>query len=95
MIFRNCVINAFDGDILTKRPEIRWYYIGHIQINKLNKIIKAPNIWMIETVDSKKSTVKLDNGWRDLKKNCMLLYRLKSVEMRKRMVFKMVLQSTF
>lgn len=41
--------------------EIRWHFIGHLQSNKVNRLISAcPNLYMIETVDSIKLANKID-----------------------------------
>jgi len=34
--------------------DVRWHFIGHLQSNKINKLVNIPNLWMIETVDSEK-----------------------------------------
>ena len=31
---------------------IQWHFIGHIQSNKARKLVAAPNLFMVETVDS-------------------------------------------
>jgi pyridoxal phosphate enzyme (YggS family) len=35
-------------------PEIQWHFIGHLQSNKVKKLLEVPNLWAIETVDSEK-----------------------------------------
>ncbi|KAI1285940.1 hypothetical protein HDE_11334 [Halotydeus destructor] len=45
---------ASDEEILEKCPEIRWHFIGHLQRNKVNKVVATPNLFMVETVDSEK-----------------------------------------
>lgn len=49
--------------ILEKCKEIKWHFIGHLQGNKVNKIINVPNLYIIETVDSQKLAKKLSNSW--------------------------------
>lgn len=49
--------------ILEKCKEIKWHYIGHLQSNKINKILCLPNIYMIETVDSQKLATQLNKNW--------------------------------
>lgn len=41
-------------EILSQCPEIKFHFIGHLQSNKVNKLLKVKNLHMIETVDSKK-----------------------------------------
>ncbi|XP_030370834.1 pyridoxal phosphate homeostasis protein isoform X2 [Scaptodrosophila lebanonensis] len=53
-------------DILSKCPEIKWHFIGHLQSNKINKILKLPNLHMIQTVDSKKLATSLEGAWSKL-----------------------------
>ncbi|XP_043654491.1 pyridoxal phosphate homeostasis protein [Drosophila teissieri] len=50
-------------DILAKCPDIRWHFIGHMQSNKINKVLAVPNLRMIQTVDSEKLATKLDAAW--------------------------------
>uniref|UniRef100_A0A5S6QUR7 Pyridoxal phosphate homeostasis protein n=1 Tax=Trichuris muris TaxID=70415 RepID=A0A5S6QUR7_TRIMR len=50
---------ANDERLLVDCPDIRWHLIGHLQSNKVNKVISSvPQLYMIETVDS----VKLAEG---------------------------------
>lgn len=41
-------------DIIEKCPDIRFHFIGHLQSNKVNKLMKVRNLQMMETVDSAK-----------------------------------------
>lgn len=41
-------------DVLSQCPEIKFHFIGHLQSNKVNKLLKVRNLHMIETIDSKK-----------------------------------------
>ncbi|KAH8334715.1 hypothetical protein KR074_008071 [Drosophila pseudoananassae] len=50
-------------DIVSQCPDIRWHFIGHMQSNKINKVISVPNLHMIQTVDSQKLATKLDAAW--------------------------------
>lgn len=54
---------ASNPEILAKCPEIKWHFIGHLQSNKINKVLKSPGIDMIETVDSEKLANNLDTAW--------------------------------
>ncbi|KAH8382276.1 hypothetical protein KR009_002670 [Drosophila setifemur] len=50
-------------DILSQCPDIRWHFIGHMQSNKINKVLSVPNLHMIQSVDSEKLATKLDAAW--------------------------------
>lgn len=54
---------ANDPIILEKCKDIQWHFIGHLQTNKINKVLCLPNIYMIETVDSKKLATQLNKNW--------------------------------
>lgn len=56
------VEKANDPKILENCKEIRWHFIGHLQRNKINKIINLPNLHMIQTVDSQKLAEGLNNA---------------------------------
>ncbi|ALC47546.1 CG1983 [Drosophila busckii] len=47
-------------DILAQCADIKWHFIGHLQGNKVNKVLKLPNLHMIQTVDSEKLANSLD-----------------------------------
>lgn len=52
-----------NADILDKCKEIKWHYIGHLQRNKINKVLATPNLYLIETVDTDKLASALHNAW--------------------------------
>lgn len=54
---------ASNEEILKNCPEIKWHFIGHLQTNKINKVLKSPGIDMVETVDSEKLANNLDSAW--------------------------------
>lgn len=56
------VEKANDPKILENCKEIKWHYIGHLQRNKINKMINLPNLFMIQTVDSQKLADGLNNA---------------------------------
>lgn len=60
---------ANNAEILEKCKDIRWHFIGHLQRNKVNKILKIPNLYLIETIDSEKLATAVDNAWDKLKKD--------------------------
>mmetsp|Transcript_10463 Transcript_10463/g.12000 ORF Transcript_10463/g.12000 Transcript_10463/m.12000 type:complete len:255 (+) Transcript_10463:98-862(+) len=45
-------------DFVEKAPhlplDIKWHFIGHLQSNKVKEVYKIPNLFMVETVDTKK-----------------------------------------
>ncbi|XP_066246501.1 pyridoxal phosphate homeostasis protein [Euwallacea similis] len=49
--------------ILEKCPDIKWHFIGHLQTNKINKVLSIPNLYIIETVHSRKLASQLNNNW--------------------------------
>ncbi|XP_055848155.1 pyridoxal phosphate homeostasis protein [Episyrphus balteatus] len=51
-----------DTEIQSQCPDIRWHFIGHLQKNKINKIVNTPNLYMIETVDSQKIADSLNSA---------------------------------
>ncbi|XP_067619752.1 pyridoxal phosphate homeostasis protein [Eurosta solidaginis] len=53
-------------DILQQCPDIKWHFIGHLQNNKINKILKLPNLYMIQTVDSEKLATGLNSAWQKI-----------------------------
>lgn len=56
---------ATNKEILEKCKDIQWHFIGHLQTNKINKVIALPNLYLIETVDSKKLATSLNQKWPD------------------------------
>jgi len=40
-------------------PEIRWHMIGHLQTNKVNNLLKVPNLFAIHSVDNRELVDKL------------------------------------
>nr|CAD7574140.1 unnamed protein product [Timema californicum] len=57
------VDKAHDPEILEKCPEICWHFIGLLQRNKVNKIVSAPNLYLVETVESEKVASSLNTAW--------------------------------
>lgn len=54
---------ANNAEILEKCKDIKWHYIGHLQTNKVNKVLPLPNLYLIETVDTKKLATQLNKNW--------------------------------
>ncbi|KAF7273194.1 hypothetical protein GWI33_014085 [Rhynchophorus ferrugineus] len=54
---------AANKEILERCPDIRWHFIGHLQTNKISKVLAVRNLFMIETVDSQKLATNLNKNW--------------------------------
>ncbi len=59
----NELIEKSTHPILLATTDIKWHFIGHLQTNKCNKLVKIPNLWMVETIDSTKLASTLNNSW--------------------------------
>lgn len=49
--------------ILEKCKDIRWHFIGHLQTNKINKLLSSPGLFTVQTVDSEKLADNLHKQW--------------------------------
>lgn len=49
--------------ILEHCKDIRWHFIGHLQTNKTKKVLKVPNLHMVQTVHSEKNAELLNKLW--------------------------------
>ncbi|EAT45210.1 AAEL003491-PB [Aedes aegypti] len=58
---------ANDPRILEHCKDIRWHFIGHLQTNKINKIVNLPNLHMIQTVHNAKLAEGLNKAWEKTK----------------------------
>ena len=56
------VEKSSNSDILQKCPDIRWHFIGTVQSNKVAKIVKTPNLHVVETVASLKLAEKFQSS---------------------------------
>lgn len=63
------VEKANNPNILEKCKEIHWHFIGHLQRNKVNKVLSIPNLYIIETVDNEKLAAALHNSWPKFRKD--------------------------
>lgn len=54
---------AVHPKILESCKDIKWHFIGHLQRNKINKIIKLPGLHMIQTIDSEKLAEAVNKAW--------------------------------
>ncbi|XP_023227802.1 pyridoxal phosphate homeostasis protein-like isoform X1 [Centruroides sculpturatus] len=60
------VEKANDPEIIEKCKEIQWHFIGRLQRNKINKLLTTTNLYLIETIDSKKLAEAVDKSWKKL-----------------------------
>nr|XP_049705149.1 pyridoxal phosphate homeostasis protein [Helicoverpa armigera] len=60
---------ASDPIILEKCKDIKWHFIGHLQTNKINKLLSSPQLYMIQTVHSEKLADNLNKQWPKYRKN--------------------------
>lgn len=56
-----------DPLILEKCPDIHWHFIGTVQSNKVGKIVKAPNLKVVETLASLKFADKFQSSCQSAK----------------------------
>lgn len=54
---------GIDPMILENCKDIKWHFIGHLQRNKINKILKLQGLHMIQTIDSEKLAEAVNNSW--------------------------------
>lgn len=53
---------AVDPMIMDKCPDIQWHFIGTVQTNKVAKIVKTPNLTVVETIASLKLADKFQSS---------------------------------
>lgn len=63
------VEKATHPQILKNCKEIQWHFIGSLQRNKVNKVLNAPNLYVIETVDNERIASALNISWVKFQKN--------------------------
>lgn len=54
---------ANSAEILRDCPDIKWHFIGRLQSNKVPKLPKIPNLFMVETLESQKTAAALNTTW--------------------------------
>ncbi|XP_070541277.1 pyridoxal phosphate homeostasis protein-like [Ptychodera flava] len=62
------VDKGHDSTMISQCTDIKWHFIGHLQRNKVNKVLGVPNLFMIETVDTQKLADSINQSWGRLKK---------------------------
>ena len=60
---------ASDPVILEKCPDIKWHFIGTVQSKNIGKIVKSPNLTMVETISSLKQADKFQSSCKSNKVN--------------------------
>lgn len=58
-----------DPIILETCTNIHWHFIGHLQRNKVNKLLSVPNLYIIETIDSEKLASAVNTSWINYRKD--------------------------
>ena len=56
-----------DPVILEKCPEIKWHFIGTVQSSNISKIVKSPNLTVIETISNIKQADKFQSSCKSNK----------------------------
>ncbi|KAL3863180.1 hypothetical protein ACJMK2_004947 [Sinanodonta woodiana] len=59
-------------EILGQCPDIRWHFIGHLQKSNVKKLLKVPNLHVIETLDNEKLAQMLNSSWEKMQKEIRL-----------------------
>uniref|UniRef100_A0A7G3AQK8 Pyridoxal phosphate homeostasis protein n=2 Tax=Lutzomyia longipalpis TaxID=7200 RepID=A0A7G3AQK8_LUTLO len=62
------VEKSHNPELLEKCKEIKWHFIGHLQSNKVNKVLAVPGLYMIETVDSVNLATAINKAWEKFRK---------------------------
>ncbi|BFY98498.1 hypothetical protein BsWGS_01537 [Bradybaena similaris] len=57
---------ANDIELQDKCGDIRWHFIGHLQRNKVSKLLDVPNLFIVETVDSIRIAKAINETWQKL-----------------------------
>ena len=64
-----------DNLILKQCPDIRWHFVGHLQRNKVPKILtRVPNLDCIQTIDSIELADRINNNLKQQSKTLIQLY---------------------
>lgn len=69
MIITILLVFSNINQLLEKCPDIKWHFIGHIQRNKVSKVLSVPNLYIIETIDNEKLANAINDGWKKLNKD--------------------------
>lgn len=58
---------ANDRTILESCPNICWHFIGDLDDADLDKLVKVPNLYLVQCVDNLESAKALDEAWANFK----------------------------
>lgn len=58
-----------DPIILETCTNIHWHFIGHLQRNKVNKLLSVPNLYVIESIDNEKLASAVNTSWINYRKD--------------------------
>mmetsp|Transcript_14662 Transcript_14662/g.21368 ORF Transcript_14662/g.21368 Transcript_14662/m.21368 type:complete len:225 (+) Transcript_14662:52-726(+) len=65
-------------EIVRKAPnlpaDIQWHMIGHLQSNKVKKLLEVPNLYVLETLDSKSLADKLEKQAASVRENPLKVF---------------------
>ena len=68
---------ANDNVILTECSEIRWHLVGHLQSNKVNRVLtRVPNLYCIQTIDSIELANRINNSLKQQSKTLNILLQV-------------------
>lgn len=62
-------VDALIEKARTLPKSIKWHFIGHLQTNKCKYLARIKNLYLIETIDSLKLAVKLNEALKKIKEN--------------------------
>ncbi|CAF1039211.1 unnamed protein product [Adineta steineri] len=66
-----------DNLILTQCPDICWHFVGHLQSNKVNRMLtRVPNLVCIQTIDSIDLADRLNNNLKQQSKTLNILLQI-------------------
>ena len=57
-------------------PDIKWHMIGHLQTNKVKKLLTVPNLHLIETIDSIKLASFVNKSCANLNRTMQILVEI-------------------
>lgn len=68
---------ANDPLILAQCPDIRWHFIGHLQSNKVNRILtRVPNLDCIQSIDSLDLANRINNNLQQQSKTLKIFLQI-------------------
>lgn len=52
-----------DPEIAAQCPDLKWHFIGHLQSNKVAKVVQVPRLEYVETIHDEKLATQVNNAW--------------------------------